>query len=551
MTEHTASALSAFLVSVSLVACAPSPNGSSIPGNETIRQEDLRADLEFLAGDGMRGRGPESPENALAAEFIEARFQRLGLEPAAPDGSYYQPFELITTTLGTSNRLSTTIDGRASVARMGVDVTPMNFSASASGSGELLLAGFGIASESLEYDDYAEADATGKVVLVFDHEPGELEAESPFDGLVRSEVSRDLRKALTAQERGAVGILFVGDVHNHEPVASLQSAHDGLWVPPTRTRYLLASWTDRVTIPAARISAALAERLVAGGGRSLGELSREAESGAGAVTVEIPDARINMTMTIERRRVQDRNVVALMRGADPELADEVVIVCAHYDHDGADGDRIYNGADDDGSGTVGVLEIAEAYALAAAAGQRPRRSVLFAAWNSEEVGLLGAWAYTENPLFPLDRTAAALNMDMIGRNEEVPDDDSGRFRGLEPQTAEDNANSVHIMAYTYSGGLRSGVIEANASIGLDLELAYDNNPSNLLRRSDQWPFLQSGVPALFFHTGLHPDYHRETDTPDRINYPKMERIVRLVHSLSWELANDDDRPTLDERRGTL
>ena len=551
MTTHTASALLALLVPASMVACAPSPDASSVPGNATIRQEDIRADLEFLAGDGMRGRGPESPENALAAEFIKARFQRLGLEPAAADGSYYQPFELITTSLGATNRLSTTIDGRPSVARLGVDITPMNFSASASGSGGLLLAGFGIASVALDYDDYAEVDATGKVVLVFDHEPGELVAESPFDGLVRSEVSRELRKALAAQELGAVGILFVGDVHNHDPVTSMQGAHEQLWIPPTRTRYLLASWTDRVTIPAAYISAALAERLVASGGRSLDELSRQAESGAGAATIEIPDTRVDMTITVERRRVPDRNVVALMRGSDPDLADEVVIVCAHYDHDGADGDRIYNGADDDGSGTVGVLEIAEAYTLAAAAGQRPRRSVLFAAWNSEEVGLLGAWAYTETPLFPLEQTVAALNMDMIGRNEEVPDNDSGRFRGLEPQTAAENANNVHIMAYTYSGALRNSVIEANASIGLNLELAYDNNASNLLRRSDQWPFLQRDVPALFFHTGLHPDYHRETDTPDRINYPKMERIVRLVHSLSWQLANADARPTLDERRGTL
>ncbi len=551
MTEHTALALSAFLVSISMVACAPSPSASLVPGNDTIRQEDLQADLEFLAGDSMRGRGPESPENALAAEFIEARFQRLGLEPVATDGSYYQRFELITSSLGDTNRLSTTIDGRAAAARLGVDVTPMNFSASATGSGELLLASFGIASESLQYDDYAEADATGKVVLVFDHEPGELAAESPFDGLVRSEVSRELRKALAAQERGAVGILFVTDVHNHEPAASMERAHEQQWVTPSRIRYLLASWTDRVTIPAARISATLAERLVASSGSSLGELSRKAESGAGAVTIDIPDVRINMTISVEQRRVPDRNVVGLMRGSDPDLSDELVIVCAHYDHDGAAGDRIFNGADDDGSGTVGVLEIAEAYALAAAAGQRPRRSVLFAAWNSEEVGLLGAWAYTENPLFPLDRTAAALNMDMIGRNEEVPADGGGRFRGLEPQTAEENANSVHIMGYTYSSALRNGVVEANAPIGLDLELAYDNNPSNLLRRSDQWPFLQRDVPALFFHTGLHPDYHRETDTPDRINYPKMERIVRLVHRLSWQLANADERPTLDERRGTL
>ena len=240
-----------------------------------------------------------------------------------------------------------------------------------------------------------------------------------------------------------------------------------------------------------------------------------------------------------------------IEGSDPELRDEIVLICAHYDHDGADSDRVFNGADDDGSGTVGVIELAEAYAQAAAAGARPRRSVLFAAWNTEERGLLGAWAYTESPLVPLERTAAVLNMDMIGRNEEVPEDGGRRFAGLEPQTAESNANSINIMAYSYSSGLTEIVRASNAAVGLDLKMTYDGNSSNLLRRSDHWPFLQRGVPALFFHTGLHPDYHLETDTPDRIEYDKMERILKLVYRVSWELANADERPTMDLRGGTL
>src|SRR4029453_2650308 len=137
--------------------------------------------------------------------------------------------------------------------------------------------------------------------------------------------------------------------------------------------------------------------------------------------VPVPAHEVELITTVNRHVIPDRNVVGWVEGSDPRLKEETVIVCAHYDHNGAEGDRIYNGADDDGSGSIGVIEIAEAYVRAAQAGQRPRRSILFAAWNSEERGLLGAWAYTERPLRPLSKTVAVLNMDMIGRNEEVPE----------------------------------------------------------------------------------------------------------------------------------
>lgn len=220
----------------------------------------------------------------------------------------------------------------------------------------------------------------------------------------------------------------------------------------------------------------------------------------------------------------------------------MIILCAHYDHNGVSSGGIYNGADDDGSGTVALIEIAEAYALAASKGHRPRRSVLFAAWNAEERGLLGAWAYTERPLYPLERTVAVINMDMIGRNEEVQEGGGRRFRGLEIQTAESNSNAVNILGYTYSPDLRAEIEQANVHYGLDLKMRYDNNASNLLRRSDQWPFLQNGVPAVFVHTGLHPDYHTVYDQPEKINYVKMEKIARLVHQTSWNLAQGKGRP---------
>jgi Zn-dependent M28 family amino/carboxypeptidase len=231
--------------------------------------------------------------------------------------------------------------------------------------------------------------------------------------------------------------------------------------------------------------------------------------------------------------------VATLEGSDARLKSEWVIVSAHFDHNGADAGEIFNGADDNGSGTVALLEIADAYALAAKQGVRPKRSILFAAWNSEERGLLGAWAYTEQPLAPLSTIRAVLNMDMVGRNEEVPLGGGTRFNGLDVQTAESNANAINVMGYARVPELAAAVDRSNAAIGLELKKRYDNNSSNLVRRSDQWPFLQSGVPALGFMTGLHPDYPTRYDRPEKINYVKLEKIARLIHQASWDIANAD------------
>lgn len=541
--------LLAALLAFAAGGCATAPEQQTAPRNDSIREQDLRADLFYLAGDHMEGRRTQTRGNALAAEFIASRFERLGLEPVA-DGSYFQRFELVTASLGEDNAVRITVDGAPLQVEVGDQATPMPFSGSGSAEGEVFFAGHGIASQPLEHDDYAGRDVDGRIVLVMDHEPGEDDPDSPFDGRITSEVSRSWRKALAAQKRGAAGILFVHDAGNHEDSPDVGRVHAFTW-EGDRTRYSLASWVERIEIPAARISVRLAEEMMASAGTTLGELTGRTEA-AGGASMELPGVRASLMADVERTLHPDRNVVGMIRGSDPELADEAVLLCAHYDHDGRRGERIFNGADDDGSGTVGLIEIAEAYALAAADGDRPRRSILFAAWNSEEVGLLGAWAYTEDPIVPLRDVVATINMDMIGRNEEVPAGGSARFRGLEPQTAAENENTVHLMGYSYSSDLRDAAEEANETIGLTLEQQLDDNVSQLLRRSDHWPFLQLGVPALFVHTGLHPDYHRDTDTPERINYPKMTRIVRFVHTLSWDLAQQQERPALDAgRQGVL
>jgi Zn-dependent M28 family amino/carboxypeptidase len=524
------------------------------PRTDSITQAELRADLFFLAGDAMKGRLTDTDENRAAADYIRSRFERAGLKPAAGD-SYFQAYDLMTASLGDGNALDVMgADGSVRHLRQGQEFYPHRISASGRVAGAVTFVGYGIAAPHLQYDDYGSAGSVrGRIVLALDHEPGERDPNSPFDGVVASEPSNPLRKALAAQEKGAAAVLFVSDVQNHPGAANFESAARAYWpeTPPRVRSYTLTAWADRVRIPVAQISPALAGALVAGTHQSLEDLAKSAETPHGITPIALPDARVELRTAVDRHIVPDRNVVALLEGSDPRLKNEWVIVSAHFDHEGANGAQILNGADDNGSGTVALLEIADAYAMAARDGNRPRRSVLFAAWNSEERGLLGAWAYTERPLAPLSSIAAVLNMDMIGRNEEVQVGSGARFNGLEVQTAESNANAVNVMGFSRAPDVAAAVDKANGAIGLELKKRYDNNASNLVRRSDQWPFLQRGVPALGFMTGLHPDYHTQYDRPEKINYAKMEKIARLIHQASWDIANAEVRPKPSNSRTTV
>lgn len=513
------------------------------PMIESITQADLRADLFFLAGDAMRGRLTDTNENRVTADYIRSRFERAGLKPVA-NGGYFHNYHLMSATLGEGNRLELSLGSEAAREfKAGQDFYPQRFSATGTVQAAVVFAGFGITSPKTNHDDY-KGDVKGKVVLVLDHEPGERDPDSPFEGVVTAEAAAPWRKALAAQQKGAAGILFVSDMHNHPDPANFEQSARNFW-PATPARipnYTLAAWTDRIRIPAAQISPAVAASLIGGTGKMLDELGRLAEASGGVTAIELPHSRVVLHASVDRHTVPDRNVLGLREGSDPTVKDEWVLVTAHFDHNGADDAQILNGADDNGSGTVALLEIADAYALAAQQGQRPRRSVLFAAWNSEERGLLGAWAYTEHPPAPITNIAGVLNMDMIGRNEEVQVGGGNRFNGFEVQTAESNANAVNMMGFARAPELAAVVEAANAGIGLEIKKRYDNNRSNLVRRSDQWPFLQRGVPALGFMTGLHPDYHTIYDRPEKINYAKMENIARLIYQASWNLANTTARP---------
>jgi hypothetical protein len=331
------------------------------PQNDSIRKEDLKADLFFLAHDLTQGRLVGTPGNALAAEFIKSRFERLGLVPAGPDGSFFQSFNLVVAALGTDNSLEVVgADQVSTRLQPGQDYYPQRFSASARVKGPLVFGGFGITAPALSYDDYRGESVKGKIVLILDHEPGERDVASPFDGVVSAEAAVPFRKVLAAQERGAIGVLFVSDVHNHPGPQNFEAAAQAYWPPkpPRIEQFFLSDYIDRIRIPAAQISPALASILIRSTNRTLEDLSRSAESPRADGPLAIAGPQVALTVSVNRHIVPDRSIVGLVEGSDPQLKQEIVIVSAHHDHEGADGNQVFNGADDNGSGWVAVIDIA-------------------------------------------------------------------------------------------------------------------------------------------------------------------------------------------------
>ncbi|HUF47932.1 MAG TPA: M28 family peptidase, partial [Vicinamibacterales bacterium] len=329
------------------------------PAIDSIRQSDLRADLFFLASDQMRGRLTGTAENRLAAEWIKARFERLGLSPGVQ--GYFQTYDLATVSLGRDNAMTITRPGTARrQVEHGDGVIAERFSPTARASGRVVFAGYGITAEDLGHDDYRARDLFGgAIVLVVDHEPGERDPASRFDGVITSDAAGPLKKALAAQAAGAAGILFAPDVHNHPAAAGQRGGRGGrgggAWpTGPSRLgRYTLSDWMRQLRIPAARLTADLAEELVAGSGRTFAALSESADTPGGVPAIALDEVTIDLSIAVDRQDLKDRNVLAVLEGSDPVLRDEWVVLTAHYDHDGATDTAIYNGADDDGSGTVG------------------------------------------------------------------------------------------------------------------------------------------------------------------------------------------------------
>jgi len=500
------------------------------PEEDLIRQDALKADVYFLSSQELAGRKTASHEARIAANYIAAEFMRLGLKPLGDEGSYFQNFDL---TLAAQDDANTSLSVHRGVNdktyQLGhdFDLTWLTQTTNPTTvSGPLVFLGHGISAPEYGYDELSGLDLRGKIVIILPHEPQERDAASKFKGKWHTYHAYDQLKYELIRKAGAAGILEVEEKIQHRPPA-LSNAPRQDWFP--NAIYSLTEYWD---LPVFEITEEVANELLASSGKTVEELRRDIDSDLKPRSFPLSGVTATMRKSYSNRRVvQARNVLGLLEGSDPKLRNEYVVVSAHYDHLGTVGDRTQFGADDNASGVAALLESARALA---AAKTRPRRSILFVSFDSEEEGLLGSFYYARHPVLPIAEASAVLNMDMIGRNEDTP------TWKLAPAYT---ARSVNLVGTLYSSDLRRIAEEANRSIGLNLDFKTDaEDKEEWLARSDQYVFSTLGVPAILFNTGEHPDYHTENDTWDKLNYLKLEQITRLIYRIALSTADIDSRP---------
>jgi hypothetical protein len=513
------------VLSVSSAAAQSPPAGIS-----SIRESDLRVQVSYLASRELKGRGDGAPELKIAAEYIAEMFRKHGVKPAGDGGSYFQNFEMFTARLGPTTEFKTE---RGSL-RMGSDYVPHYLSAKAEVEAPLAFIGYGVSAPQLKFDELAGVNLRGKIAVVIDRNPHADDFDAAFNRIHHGDIGSVVTKARNVAKAGAVGLIVIlnPELSNY----GLSNSAEAFRSNYPRKDVPMGSMADpgNPSIPVVILSESAGRNLVP----DLRDIQRRIDDSLQPQFLEL-NKRVTMNVDIQRIPFATQNVLGLIEGSDPGLSSEVVVVGAHYDHDGEHDGDIWPGADDNASGTAALIELAEAFA---SGNRAPARSILLAAFAGEEKGEIGSQHYVDHPVIPLDRTIAMFSLDMIGRNEE-----HGANRGLrlERETSAQNANAVNVIGSTLSPDLRQTMESANAQMGqsvLELKYRYDDTPENLLRRSDQWPFLQKAIPSLFIHTGEHPDYHRPGDTADKINYPKMEKIVKLVYRAVESLGNSPSRP---------
>jgi Zn-dependent M28 family amino/carboxypeptidase len=525
--------VTAVVTSPALADPLPKPVAAALGA---IGETELRADVTFLASDALLGRMSLEPGDDAAIAWIVSEFAKAGLQPAATDAAgrptYLQPVPLI----------EYRSDPHASYIALGAQrFSPPEFVGGYRDdldlTAPLVFAGYGITvpglGPDLGYDDYRGIDAKGKIALVFDHEPQEDDPSSVFNGAGNTRHATSRVKALNAQAHGALAVIVMPEPNRKHLSNAERAKRIGGSVTRVPSIPVQARADDELHIPILSLTDPVTKALFAAAGLDASALQAAidhdlAPHGAAMATAPL---HVHLENT-ERRHGMSYNVAAILPGSDPKLAGETLIVSGHHDHDGSamNGTQIWHGADDNASGTVGVVALARAFA---AMPVRPKRSILFAVFAAEERGLLGAYEMAAHPLRPLGTTRAMINFDMIGRNETA----SPQTDGLITIPA-DTTNRLNLIGAPYSPDFNAAIVAANRSVGLDLDDRFDrDNVLNVFFRSDQFPFVLHDIPAFWFFTGFHPDYHHETDTADKINYTKMAKILRLSGTTLWDLGN--------------
>jgi len=488
------------LLSCSLITAQTNPD------NPSITAEEIKEHIKYLASDEMKGRFSGSPEERLAGEYIKKDFERQGLMPAF-SGSYFQEFPFIEKVeLTDNNSLSFTINGKEKDLIVGNDFITAPFSGKGKSNSELIFAGYGISAPKLSYDDYEGIDVKGKVVLVMRYHPEHDSSKSEFDRYASFR-----QKASVAKEKGAAGIIFVnGYAPKNDEDALMALRYDGAM--------------GIRDFSAIQIKRGIANELCQSVGLDFDDVQNQIDSLKKPSSFLFKNIKVSIeTETKEVEKIA-RNVGAVLEGTDPMLKNEYIVIGAHYDHLGIDqlleasmykgkDKQIHNGADDNASGTTGVLEIAEKFASVK---DQLKRSIIFLAFSGEEKGILGSTFYVNNPSVPIENIVTMINMDMIGRlNEE---------------------SNLTIIGAGTSSKWKNLLNEKNS---YGFKLAFSDGGSG---GSDHQSFSNKNIPVMFFFTGTHPDYHKPSDDWDKINFPGEEKVGNFVFDIAYAIQQFETKP---------
>jgi len=491
--------------------CALAQDPVQVRYADLLTEESAKKHLALLASPEFEGRGTGQKGGEKTAKYIAEQFESYGLKPAVA-GSYFQPVHLARTSYRVE-RFSVNgkvLENEKDFYVQG-DNPKMDFAAD-----EILFIGHGI--QDPKHNDLEGLDIHGKVVLLINEgEPVDARGNSLITGSSeKSEWAESRFKRLReVLELGPKMVLATGtDVGQMMERISGRKAR-GHFHLDRGEGTVFRSVPDP---PVVHIREEIADRMLAARQTTIAELKKKNTSFR-------LSAKITAEMGMVRDQFFDPNVLGLLEGAD--LKAEIVILCAHYDHDGIlPNGTIFPGADDNGSGTAGLLEIARAFAAAKRDGHGPRRSILFIATAAEEKGLLGSKFYVENPVFPLENTVSCINMDMIGR--------------IDDEHLNGNHNYVHAIGLDKIAPELKRIAErANQTYTqMELDHRYDDpkDPLRLYYRSDHYNFAQKGIPSAFFFSGLHPHYHTPEDTVDKIDFPMMVKREKLIFHTAWEIA---------------
>ena len=505
-------------------------------GLKSINQDDLRAYMTFFASDELAGRETGTAGNNTAALYLKTNLMRLGLKPVPSTGDYFQWIPMVSEYLDPENTYmrinSTDNDVLFSTDSLVYLLKPSDATAI---TGKLVFAGYGYVDPETGYDDLKDVDITGKVVLFM--------TENPFiAGKGGESTFLDFEK-----ESNKFGPLFTGApkaiLVAYNPANQYSDAYDsgladiiGGGKVGSKSVTAPGAESQAGPLPIIFITRQSADRLIGPAGNNLQQMEQMILKEKKPVSQEVDGITVTISTLLEKSTFKSPNVIGIIEGSDPVLKNECIVYTAHFDHEGVNPDNeAYNGADDNASGSMALLEIAEAYMNLK---KKPLRTIVFAWVNGEEKGLLGSQYYTENPVIPLENTVMNINLDMVGRSRMASD--TVKFMGYDL----DVSGPGEILMYTRheSSELQGMVYGSAEKMGITV---IDKGEDLELGTSDHAPFWEKGVPAIFFHSGIHADLHSIRDDVEKIDFDKMESVSKMVFLLGYQVANQKKRITLD------